>query len=93
MNSHNVIRSVNPATEEVLQTYEMHSAGQIDHALHAADRAFQQWRESPFSLRSDLTHRAASLLREQKAASARHPQCQYSARRVLLMILTPTAAL
>ena len=67
MNSHNVIRSVNPATEEVLQTYEMHSAGQIDHALHAADRAFQQWRESPFSLRSDLTHRAASLLREQKS--------------------------
>ncbi len=66
MNSHNAVCSVNPATEEILQTYEMHSAGQIELALHSADRAFQQWSRSPFSLRSDLMNRAASLLREQK---------------------------
>jgi len=70
MDAHNVIRSVNPATEEVLQTYVMHSAGQIELALHAADRAFRQWSGSPFSLKSDLMNRAASLLREQKARLA-----------------------
>jgi succinate-semialdehyde dehydrogenase / glutarate-semialdehyde dehydrogenase len=67
MNSHSIVRSVNPATEEVLQTYEMHSVGQIEQALYAAGRAFQQWSRSPFSLRSDLMRRAASLLRHQKA--------------------------
>jgi succinate-semialdehyde dehydrogenase/glutarate-semialdehyde dehydrogenase len=67
MDASNVILSVNPATEEVLQTYEMHSAGQIEHALHAADRAYRQWSRSPFLLRSELMNRAASLLRERKA--------------------------
>ena len=67
MNSHNLIHSVNPATEEILQTYEMNSAGQIEQALHAAGRTFQQWSRSPLTLRSDLMRRVASLLREQKA--------------------------
>ena len=33
MSSQNVIRSVNPATEEVLHTYEMHSPEEIEQAI------------------------------------------------------------
>ncbi len=66
MTATNAICSVNPATEEVLQTYVMHSPEQIELALHAADRAFQQWSKSSFELRSDLMTRAAALLRERK---------------------------
>jgi len=67
MSSHNVIRSVNPATEEVLDTYEIHSPEQIEESLHAADRVFREWSRSPLTLRSRLMHHAGSLLREQKA--------------------------
>jgi acyl-CoA reductase-like NAD-dependent aldehyde dehydrogenase len=67
MDTHNLICSVSPATEEVLQTYQMHSAGQIEQALHTADRAFQHWSRTPFPLRSDLMRRAGALLRERKA--------------------------
>ena len=66
MTSLNLVQSINPATEEILETYELHSAAQIEQALASAARAFREWRKTPFSLRSDLLHRAAVCLRERK---------------------------
>jgi acyl-CoA reductase-like NAD-dependent aldehyde dehydrogenase len=67
MSSQNVIRSVNPATEEVLHTYEMHSPEEIEQAINDAGHAFGKWSRSQWTLRSGLMRRAGALLREQKA--------------------------
>ncbi len=60
------IQSQNPATEEVLETFELFSPAQIDEALAAAHTAFQSWRETSFSERSALFQRVAAYLRAHK---------------------------
>ena len=35
------MRSINPATEEVLATYQLSTAGQIETALNLAQKAFR----------------------------------------------------
>lgn len=51
--------SVNPATEEVLSSHPSHSMEEVKEIVISVDKAWQHWRESPFS------HRAAAM---QKAA-------------------------
>jgi acyl-CoA reductase-like NAD-dependent aldehyde dehydrogenase len=65
------IRTINPATEEILQSYEQYSQQQIDEALGEAHRAFLQWRDTSFAERGALFHRAAKYLRAHKAELAR----------------------
>ncbi|QBD81725.1 NAD-dependent succinate-semialdehyde dehydrogenase [Ktedonosporobacter rubrisoli] len=65
------IKTINPATEEVLETFEAYSPKQINEALDQARKAFLQWRETTFAERSTLFHRLASYLREHKAELAR----------------------
>ncbi|GCE19907.1 NAD-dependent succinate-semialdehyde dehydrogenase [Dictyobacter kobayashii] len=65
------IQSINPATEEVLETFEPYSSEQIDEALQQAHTAFSSWRRTSFAERSALFHRLASYLREHKARLAR----------------------
>lgn len=60
------IESINPATEEVLATFEPLDQEEIERALNEAAAAFSRWRRAHFSARSDLLHRAASCLRQQK---------------------------
>jgi acyl-CoA reductase-like NAD-dependent aldehyde dehydrogenase len=64
------IKSINPATEEVIATYEEFSAPKIDDALSDADRAFRDWRETSFADRARLFRAAAATLRAQKARFA-----------------------
>lgn len=54
----------NPATGEDLQTYELHSADEVDTIVSAAGAAFQQWRREPVEVRADALRRLAALLRE-----------------------------
>ena len=49
-----VVETRNPATGEVLETYESFSATQIDAALAEADAAAQLWASTPLSERLDL---------------------------------------
>src|SRR6266705_6753286 len=65
------IRTINQATEEVLQSYEQYSQQQIDETLGEAHRAFLQWRDTSFAERGALFHRAAKYLRVHKAELAR----------------------
>ncbi|NWG13541.1 MAG: NAD-dependent succinate-semialdehyde dehydrogenase [Acidobacteria bacterium] len=69
MNAHNVVHAVNPATEEINGTYELHSPQHVEQAL-AASAAYRDWRRTPFSLRADLMRRAASILRDRKSKLA-----------------------
>jgi acyl-CoA reductase-like NAD-dependent aldehyde dehydrogenase len=66
-----LIHSINPATEEVLESFPLHTADQIESALGAAQKAYQAWRREKFPVRSTLMKRAASCLRQNKARYAR----------------------
>jgi succinate-semialdehyde dehydrogenase / glutarate-semialdehyde dehydrogenase len=64
------IRSVNPATGDVLETLEETSPAQIEHILAAAQAAFTDWRTRPFAHRAALMRRAAQELRSRKSEYA-----------------------
>jgi acyl-CoA reductase-like NAD-dependent aldehyde dehydrogenase len=67
MASQRLIQSVNPATEEVLATFEPATSEHIEEALSGAQRAFRQWRRTSFAERAELMRRAAAYLRRHKA--------------------------
>jgi succinate-semialdehyde dehydrogenase/glutarate-semialdehyde dehydrogenase len=60
------IQSINPATEEVLATFEEHTKAQTDAILASVHAAFRTWRERSFLERADLMRRAAMVLRERR---------------------------
>lgn len=64
------LRSINPATEEVIQEFEELSDQQIEQKLAAALGAFEKWREAPFEERAKLMRRAGEVLRAQKSKLA-----------------------
>src|SRR5258708_4263786 len=65
------IQSINPATGEVIETFEPFSEAQINEALDQARNTFQEWRETTFAERGALFHRLAGHLRDRKAELAR----------------------
>jgi acyl-CoA reductase-like NAD-dependent aldehyde dehydrogenase len=60
------ILSINPATEEIMGSYQLHSEEQIEKTLQAAQRTFLSWRTEKFSSRADLMRKAAAYLRHHK---------------------------
>jgi len=64
------IRSINPATEEILGTYRPHSKDQIERKLQAARKAFSDWRTESFPVRAGLMRKAAVFLRDNKTRLA-----------------------
>jgi succinate-semialdehyde dehydrogenase/glutarate-semialdehyde dehydrogenase len=58
------IVSRNPATEEVLATFEPWSAGEVDHTVDQVRDAQLQWRARSMAERADAMRRAAGILRE-----------------------------
>jgi succinate-semialdehyde dehydrogenase/glutarate-semialdehyde dehydrogenase len=58
------IQSINPATEEVLASFEPFTSEQVDEALGQADDAFRAWRERSLSERAVPMRKLAKLLRE-----------------------------
>ncbi len=65
------IQSVNPATEEVLATFEPFTPAQVDDALGEAQDAFRAWRERSFDERAAPMRRLAAVLRERSDRYAR----------------------
>src|SRR5213596_688421 len=64
------LQSINPATEEVLETFEEFSSDQLDQALERGAQDFGEWRRVSFDERRRLMRGAASHLREKKARLA-----------------------
>ena len=64
-------QSINPATGEVIETFDASSREQVSEALDQARSAFLSWRSTTFAERGALLHRVAATLREQKSALAR----------------------
>src|SRR3989454_443104 len=65
------IQTINPTTEEILETFEPYSHEQIDGALDEAHEAFSSWRRLTFAERATHLHNIAGYLRENKADLAR----------------------
>ena len=65
------MESVNPATGEPLDSYETHSADEVDAALDAASETFPAWAERPIRDRCRLLSRTADLLSERVDEYAR----------------------
>jgi len=63
--------SVNPATGEVLKTFNEHKNEQVWAALDNADKAFYKWSATPIAERSKIMRKAAQLLLERKEELAR----------------------
>src|SRR5579884_592970 len=65
------IQSINPATEEVLETFELYTQEQIDQALEQTSTAWKEWRDTTFEQRAELLHQVAQHLRAHKDEYAR----------------------
>lgn len=60
------IKTLNPTTNVVEKEYETMSDQQIQNIIAEADKAFKSWRKSSFSVRSELLHKVASIMRQRK---------------------------
>jgi succinate-semialdehyde dehydrogenase/glutarate-semialdehyde dehydrogenase len=65
------ITSINPATEEVLKTYEPYTPAEVEQALGQAQEAFVEWRARSFAERAVPMKKLAAVLRERAADYAR----------------------
>lgn len=66
------IQSLNPATLEILETFDEHTPTQVQQALERAETRFRAWRSTSFAERAAPLRRVAELLREEAEAHARH---------------------
>ncbi|GEO05005.1 succinate-semialdehyde dehydrogenase [Adhaeribacter aerolatus] len=56
------IKSINPANNSVLKTYEYLTDAALEKALHQADETFRSWRQTSFAERTQLMNKCADLL-------------------------------
>ncbi|HEU4447151.1 MAG TPA: NAD-dependent succinate-semialdehyde dehydrogenase [Nitrososphaeraceae archaeon] len=71
MSSNNkTIKTINPATEEIIQEYELMTKEQINDKVKKARNTFQDWKKDA-SKRTDLLHDFANELRKDKENLAR----------------------
>ncbi len=64
-------RVQNPATGEVLETFENATDAQIEEALSSADAVYREWRERSVQERAAVVKRVAELFEERKDELAR----------------------
>ncbi|HEY4651565.1 MAG TPA: NAD-dependent succinate-semialdehyde dehydrogenase [Pontibacter sp.] len=58
------IQTMNPATNEVVKTFEPHTTEEVTQKIEAADKAFRNWRNTPFAERSKLMQKCADILEQ-----------------------------
>ncbi|WP_437185379.1 NAD-dependent succinate-semialdehyde dehydrogenase [Planctomicrobium sp. SH668] len=59
-------RSVNPATEQVIETFKPMSGVQIEQALNVSAIAYEDWSRQPIQFRAERLHRLAAVIRDSK---------------------------
>ncbi|HVZ31957.1 MAG TPA: NAD-dependent succinate-semialdehyde dehydrogenase [Polyangiaceae bacterium] len=64
--------TINPATEQKLERFELHSSAQVEQALGRAQEAFRGWRRTSLEQRTVLLRSLAARLRAEEANLARH---------------------
>jgi succinate-semialdehyde dehydrogenase / glutarate-semialdehyde dehydrogenase len=66
-----MIKSINPANEELLEEYNEMTNEQVDKIIDSAHSEFEKWRNTDFEFRSDKMKKAASVLRNRKEELAK----------------------
>jgi len=61
-----MIETINPATNEVIEYYDLLTADEIQNILKQSEATFQEYRKTTFEYRKKLMLRAADLLEERK---------------------------
>ena len=64
-------RTQNPATGEIVETFESASDAQVDEAIASADAVYREWRELSVRQRADVVKRAAEIFAERRDELAR----------------------
>ncbi|MDO6825600.1 NAD-dependent succinate-semialdehyde dehydrogenase [Marinobacter sp. 1_MG-2023] len=62
----NTHKTINPATEEVLETYTLMSRQDAEGIIEQAHHAFLNWRQTGFEERADALRKTAALIRERQ---------------------------
>jgi len=65
------IETINPATEERVESFAAFTQQQLDATLQQARETFLHWRETDYATRRAVLHRAASYLRDHKGELGR----------------------
>ena len=65
------LRSINPATGEILETFTQTSSRELDRIVGQSHAAFHEWRTVPFRARAERMREAAKILRRRRAELAR----------------------
>src|SRR5205814_5494567 len=65
------IASINPATGELLQSFEEHGDAELETKLAAAERAFARHRRTSYAERAGKLVRAAEILEQDRRAFGR----------------------
>jgi len=60
------MKSINPATNQLLKEYPGHTAGEVDSIIEKVSAARKKWSETSFGLRGDLFRKLAAQLRADK---------------------------
>ena len=60
------IQSTNPATNEVVKTFDEMSEVAIEQSIAKSEETFATWKNTSFSKRAELLHNVAGLLRKKK---------------------------
>lgn len=59
------IQTLNPATNEVIETFTPHTTAEVKQRIEAAHKAFLSWRETSFSERADSMQKCADILEQE----------------------------
>jgi acyl-CoA reductase-like NAD-dependent aldehyde dehydrogenase len=71
LTSFELMHSINPSTEEIMQSFKPHSSQEVERSLLKAAEAFNAWKKTPFSKKTELLQKAAAYLRQDKSRFAK----------------------
>ncbi|HSM46863.1 MAG TPA: aldehyde dehydrogenase family protein, partial [Draconibacterium sp.] len=66
-----MLKTVNPATGRIVETYETHSDKGVEKIINATDKSWHQWRTTSFTQRGALMQNISTILRSRKEELAR----------------------
>jgi succinate-semialdehyde dehydrogenase/glutarate-semialdehyde dehydrogenase len=66
-----MLKSVNPVTGKIVETYDAHSDKGVEKIINATDKSWQHWRTTSFKQRSALMQNISILLKSRKEELAR----------------------
>lgn len=64
-------QTINPATEQIIQSYQEMAENEVNNIITATHEAFLQWRQTSFAERAELMNKCAAILQKNKEEYAK----------------------